>query len=157
MAFEIERKFLIHTAKIQLEHLQKSHIQQGYLNQDPERIVRVRTRDGIGFLTIKGKNVGATRLEMEYQIPIEDAQALLLICLPHIIEKERYLYTFGNHTWEIDRFFGKNQGLWLAEIELSSEEETFEQPDWISTEVTMDHRYTNSYLSEHPFSLWMTS
>ena len=157
MGFEIERKFLIDTAKIQFEHLQKSHIQQGYLNQDPERIVRVRTRDGIGFLTIKGKNVGATRLEMEYQIPIEDAQELLLICLPHIIEKERYLYIIGNHTWEIDRFLGKNQGLWLAELELSSEEETFEMPDWISTEVTMDHRYTNSYLSEHPFCLWKTS
>ena len=157
MGFEIERKFLIDTTKIQFEHLQKSHIQQGYLNQDPERIVRVRTRDGIGFLTIKGKNVGATRLEMEYQIPIEDAQELLLICLPHIIEKERYLYIIGNHTWEIDRFLGKNQGLWLAELELSSEEETFEMPDWISTEVTMDHRYTNSYLSEHPFCLWKTS
>ena len=93
---------------------------------------------------------------MEYEIPLYDAQKLLHICLPHIIEKIRYLYTIDRHTWEIDCFLGSNHGLWLAELELSSEDEYFDQPDWIIKEVTSDSRYSNSYLSQVPFSQWST-
>jgi adenylate cyclase len=155
MGLEIERKFLIDHHKLQLESFKEFlYIQQGYLSQEPERVVRIRKKNDAAFLTIKGKNVGATRLEMEYQIPFDDATSLLQICLPHLIEKKRYLFIIGKHTWEVDCFLGDNQGLWIAEIELSSEDEPFEMPDWITQEVTSDHRYSNSYLSQHPFSSW---
>ena len=155
MGFEIERKFLIDHHKLQLDSCQDVFsIQQGYLSQDPNRTVRVRTKGDTAFLTIKGKNVGYKRLEMEYEIPVKDATQLFEICCPHLIEKKRYLLKIGQHTWEIDCFSGANQGLWLAEIELSSEEEEFEKPIWITEEVTLDHRYSNSYLSQNPYTKW---
>ena len=155
MGFEIERKFLIDHRKLQLDScLDVFSIRQGYLSQDPNRIVRIRKKNEKAFLTIKGKSVGYKRLEMEYEVPIEDATQLFEICSPHLIEKKRYLLKVGKHIWEIDCFSGANLGLWLAEIELSSEEEIFERPSWITEEVSSDHRYSNSYLSQNPYTTW---
>ena len=155
MGFEIERKFLVHLHKLQIKSFEDDVlIKQGYLCQDPKRIVRIRKKNNEAFLTIKGENKGATRLEMEYKIPIEDADPLFKICLPELIEKKRYYVKKNNHVWEIDCFLGANQGLWIAEIELSSEQEVFEKPDWIGIEVTSDYRYSNSYLSQNPYSTW---
>lgn len=154
MGREIERKFLL--AGDDWRSLGKGiHYRQGYLNSSRERTVRVRTINEKGFLTIKGITVGATRIEYEYEIPKEECNAMLdeLVEKP-IIEKRRYKVDYKGLTWEIDEFFGENQGLIVAEVELESENQKFEKPQWIGKEVTGDPRYFNSNLIHHPYGKW---
>jgi len=154
MAKEIERKFLVR-GEVWREKAEGLSYRQGYLSTEKERTVRVRTIDSKGFLTIKGINVGATRNEFEYDIPVEDANQMLdELCLKPIIEKKRYQIEHGGFIWEVDEFFGDNEGLILAEIELESENQSFETPSWIAEEVTGDPRYFNSNLIAQPFSSW---
>ena len=153
---EIERKFLVLEENYKKEAQKSTRITQGYLSTDPERTVRVRTKGDKGFLTIKGKSndSGTTRIEVEEEIAFAKAQMLLKICLPGIIDKTRYEIPAGKHIWEVDAFYGENEGLTLAEIELNSENETFAKPTWIGTEVTGDKKYYNSQLSQYPFTKW---
>ena len=153
---EIERKFLVNSDAFKNDALRKNHIAQGYLNSTPERTVRVRIKGDTGYLTIKGKSneTGLSRFELEKEIPLEEAKALLLLCEKGIIEKNRYEVPVGKHLFEVDEFFGENIGLLLAEVELQSESEFFEKPHWLGDEVTQDQRYYNSYLSQHPFISW---
>ena len=150
MAKEIERKFLVDTSK--LPTLPKGQImKQGYI---PTQGITVRARisDDQAFLTLKGRATGLSRSEFEYPIPVEDAQQILNeLCTHPLIEKTRYLIPYGDHTWELDIFEGDNQGLVVAEIELSSENESFEKPEWITKEVSYDTKYRNSNLIAHPF------
>lgn len=156
MAIEIERKFLLRTpAWKQLVH-RSTHFAQGYLASEPGRTVRVRIAGERGFLTIKGSPQGLSRAEYEYEIPLQDARELLALC-PKTLTKVRHLVSVPPHTWEIDEFLGDNLGLWVAEIELSSEQESFHRPDWLGKEVTSDHRYANSALIREPFLTWSTS
>jgi CYTH domain-containing protein len=153
---EIERKFLVTSAAFKEVAQKTTRITQGYLSTDPERTVRVRIKGEKGFLTIKGKSndSGTTRVEVEEEIAVDKAQTLLSLCLPGVIDKTRYEYTAGNHTWEIDEFYGDNEGLTIAEIELNAEKEDFTTPEWIGNEVTGDNKYYNSQLSENPFKNW---
>ena len=127
---------------------------QGYICSDPDRTVRVRVRGDKGFLTIKGRGSedGLSRYEWEKEIPVSEAFELMALCGSGVIDKTRYLVPFGKHTYEVDVFHGANEGLVLAEIELSDEQEAFEMPSWLGEEVTGDVRYYNSMLSLHPFS-----
>ena len=154
MPTEIERKFLVRDTSF-LKGLTGSYIAQGYLSTDPERTVRVRIKDHQGFLTIKGKTDGISRIEFEYQIPLDEAKNLLDLCLPTIIEKERFLIPIGSHTYEVDLFKGDNQGLIIAEIELKNKDETFEKPDWLGKEVSHETQYFNSALSQKPYKKWI--
>ena len=151
---EIERKFLLKTIDF-LKDKTGKRITQGYLSTDPERTVRVRIKGDQGFLTIKGKSndSGLSRYEWEKEITTQEAEELLQLCLPGVIDKTRYEIKIEQHIWEIDIFHGENNGLNLAEIELQSETETFSKPDWIGQEVTGDKRYYNSYLSKNPYAL----
>ena len=153
---EIERKFLVNSDAFKNDALRKNHIAQGFLNSVPERTVRVRIKGDTGYLTIKGKSneTGLSRFEWEKEIPLEEAKALLLLCEKGIIEKNRYEVPVGKHLFEVDEFFGENEGLLLAEVELQSESEFFEKPHWLGDEVTQDQRYYNSYLSKNPFTSW---
>ena len=153
---EIERKFLVKSAAFMKEAVKHNRIVQGYLSSAPERTVRVRIKGGNGYLTIKGQSntSGMSRMEWEKEIPIEEAEQLLDLCEKVIIDKMRYEVIVGVHVYEVDVFTGENEGLVMAEIELSSEEEAFEIPDWLGEEVTTDIRYYNSYLSKHPFRSW---
>ncbi len=152
---EIERKFLIEDASL-LENLTGKAIAQGYLSIDPERAVRVRISDDKGFLTVKGKSnqSGTTRFEWEKEIDLSEAEELLKLCLPTVISKTRFTISQNDFVWEIDVFHADNAGLILAEIELESEDQKFDRPDWIGNEVTGDKRYYNAYLSQHPFKSW---
>ncbi|MCP4746964.1 MAG: CYTH domain-containing protein [Desulfobacteraceae bacterium] len=154
MGTEIERKFLLQNDDWRC--LAKGiTYRQGYLNSVKERVVRVRTIGGKGFLTIKGITTGATRAEYEYPIPEQDATAMLHdLCEKPIIEKKRYKIGFAGLTWEVDEFFGENQGLIVAEVELESEQQQFEKPPWIGEEVTGDPKYFNSSLIINPFTKW---
>jgi len=153
---EIERKFLVTSTDFIAESFAQHHIAQGYLNSNPERTVRIRIKENKGFITIKGigNASGASRLEWEKEIPLEEAKLLLPLCEKGVIEKTRYEVKSGNHIIEVDVFHGENEGLILAEIELKNENETIEKPDWLGTEVTGDKRYYNSYLSLHPYKNW---
>lgn len=153
---EIERKFLITNDSFKENVSKKFRIVQGYLSIDPQRTVRVRIKGDKGYLTIKGKSntKGTTRIEIEEEITIEKAEILLKICLPNSIDKTRYEVVIANHIWEIDEFYGKNQGLFLAEIELNNEDDAFQKPLWIGKEVTGNKKYYNSYLSKHPYTTW---
>jgi CYTH domain-containing protein len=153
---EIERKFLVTNTDFISESNSNNRIVQGYLNSDPSRTVRVRIKGEQGFLTIKGKGnaSGTTRFEWEKEIDVAEAEALLLLCEKGIIDKIRYEILVGKHTFEVDVFSGENQGLVMAEVELSEENEFFEKPKWLGIEVTGDKRYFNSYLSENPFTTW---
>jgi len=155
MAIEIERKFLV-KGDFKIESEKATRITQGYLSSIPERTVRVRIKGTKGFITIKGiaSASGASRYEWEKEIPVEEVQELLKICEPGVIDKTRYLVTKGIHTFEVDEFYGENQGLIVAEVELSSEEEAFEKPSWLGEEVTGDARYFNSMLMKNPYSRW---
>ena len=153
---EIERKFLVLNNDFEKEAEKSSKTIQGYLSKDPERIVRIRIKDEKAYLTVKGiaeKN-GLERFEYETEINKQDGLQLLDLCLPEIISKTRYFVSFKNHTFEVDVFEGKNEGLILCEIELENLNDNFEKPDWLGKEVTGDKRYYNSYLSEHPYSEW---
>ncbi len=153
---EIERKFLVVSDDFKRGAFKKTRIIQGFLNTAKERTVRVRIKGNKGFLTVKGKstNDGLSRFEWEKEIDKTDAEALLKLCDPTIIDKERYEVKVKNHTFEIDVFFGANKGLTIAEIELESENEPFEKPNWLGEEVTGQIKYYNSQLSKQPFKTW---
>jgi adenylate cyclase len=153
---EIERKFLVTSDKFKTEAFKSSEIKQGYLNSQPERTTRIRIQDNAAFLTIKGKSSksGLSRFEWEKEIPVNEALELLKLCEPGAIEKTRYLVKADAHIFEIDEFFGSNEGLVIAEIELLSEDDTFEKPDWLGKEVTGDNKYYNSQLCNNPYKNW---
>lgn len=153
MGVEIERKFLL-AGELWRTLGAPLLLRQGYLSSDPARVVRVRVEGDHAYLTIKGKSVGATRGEWEYPVPLADANELLELCEQPIVEKYRRRIDFAGNTWEVDEFLGVNQGLVLAEIELESEDQAFDKPDWIGEDVTHDKRYYNSNLVRHPFSRW---
>lgn len=153
---EIERKFLVKDDTFKKEAFTQNHIAQGYLSSVPERTVRIRIKGNKGFLTIKGisNESGLSRFEWEKEIPIEEAKKLLLLCEKGVIDKTRFEVKAGNHVFEIDEFHDENEGLIIAEIELKSETETFNKPNWLAEEVTNDKRYYNSYLSNNPYKNW---
>ena len=153
---EIERKFLVTSEDFKKEAISQKRIQQGYLSSVPERTVRIRIKENQASLTIKGASneTGMSRFEWEKEISVDEAKKLLLLCEKGVIDKTRFEVKIGNHTYEVDEFYGKNQGLIMAEIELNSENETFEKPNWLGKEVTNDKRYYNSYLSKNPFTFW---
>lgn len=153
---EIERKFLVTSITFKEEAFNSTRITQGFLNTDKERTVRVRVKDNDGFLTVKGQssNNGLTRFEWEKNISKEDAELLLKLCEKGIIDKRRYEVEVGNHIYEVDEFFGDNEGLIIAEVELNSESEVFEKPSWLGKEVTGDIRYYNSQISKLPYTRW---
>lgn len=153
---EIERKFLVNSNAFKADSYQKTRIVQGFLNTHPERTVRIRINGQKAFLTVKGKSSknGLSRFEWEKEIEVKDAENLLKLCEPGIIEKDRYLVESENHIFEVDQFHGQNQGLIVAEIELNSEEDTFSKPLWLGEEVTGDIRYYNSQLSKKPYLNW---
>jgi adenylate cyclase len=155
MAQEIERKFLV-KGEFKSEAYSQSHIVQGYISSARGRTVRVRIRDEKGYLTIKGASnaSGTSRYEWEKEIPLNEARELMKLCEPGVIDKTRYLVKSGCHTFEVDEFYGENQGLILAEVELTSEDELFEKPQFIGEEVTGDRRYYNSTLMKQPFTTW---
>ena len=154
MAKEIERKFLVR-GDAWRKLAKGTAYRQGYLSTVKERTVRVRTIDDKGFLTVKGITTGATRVEYEYEIPVEDAGEMLDdLCEQPIIEKVRYKIPFAGLVWEVDEFGGVNKGLIVAEVELESEDQPFEKPEWIGEEIADDPRYFNSNLIAHPYSQW---
>lgn len=153
MNIEIERKFLLKGDGWK-QGAKGVHYMQAYVNEPGENTVRVRIEGERGVLTIKSKAKGISRQEFEYEIPLQDAEALMRICRTPIVEKYRYKVEYAGHCWEIDEFVGLNAGLVMAEIELKSESEPFEKPDWIGEEVTADKRYYNSHLARYPFSKW---
>ena len=156
---EIERKFLVRKGDAyKRAAFSNSHIQQGYIPADGAT-VRVRTRDDKAYLTIKGKSVngGMTRYEFEKEITLDEARSLLKLCKGGVVDKQRWLVKSGNHTFEVDEFFGDNSGLVMAEVELSSEDEVYEKPDFIGMEVTGDRRFYNSHLLTNPYSNWKDS
>ncbi len=154
MGKEIEKKFLVKDDRWR-QLAEGTVYRQGYLSVVKERVVRVRTIGDTGYLTIKGLTVGASRLEYEYEISVSDSNEMLdQLCQKPIIEKKRYKVEFGGLTWEIDEFFGDNDGLIVAEVELEDENQEFEIPGWIGEEVTSDPRYFNSNLTRHPFTKW---
>lgn len=153
---EIERKFLVVSDDFKSEAFKKTRLVQGYLNSHKERAVRVRLKGDLGFLTVKGpssKN-GLSRFEWEKEISVNEAKELLNLCESGIIDKIRYEVKLKNHIFEIDEFFGDNEGLVVAEVELKDENETFEKPKWLGEEVTGNPKYYNSQLSQKPFKTW---
>ncbi|WP_207512433.1 CYTH domain-containing protein [Longitalea luteola] len=155
MGIEIERKFLVNKEKWnQVVKAQRSLFRQGYMVSDPEKTIRVRLTDAAGYLTIKGRTVGASKPEYEYAIPREDAEQLLDMFCSSEISKIRNFITHDGKLWEVDEFLGENEGLIVAEIELDDERETFSLPDWIDREVTHEKKYSNSNLSVNPYKNW---
>lgn len=155
MSLEIERKFIV-TGEYKSLAYSHSNIEQGYFETAPGRTVRVRIRDEKAFLTIKGPSNkdGMTRYEFETEVPIEDGRQLMELCRPGRIKKTRWLVKNGAHTIEVDEFFGDNEGLVMAEIELGSEDEEYEKPAFLGKEVTGDRRFYNNRLMRCPFILW---
>lgn len=155
MAQEIERKFLVQ-GDFKSESIKATRITQGYLSSVPERTVRVRIKGDKGFITIKGigSASGASRYEWEKEISVAEVEELLKICEPGVIDKTRFLVKKGDHTFEVDEFYGDNAGLIVAEVELQAEEEAFEKPVWLGEEVTGDARYFNSMLMKNPYTTW---
>ena len=153
---EIERKFLVVSEAFKSDALRQNQIAQGYLSTHTERTVRVRIKGEKGYLTIKGESneTGLSRFEWEKEILVAEAKQLLELCEKGVIEKIRYEIQVGEHLFEVDEFLGENKGLVIAEVELQSESEIFEKPSWLGIEVTQDHRYYNSYLSQNPFTSW---
>ncbi len=156
MAQEIERKFLVKGDGWR-DPTNATRYRQGYLSTDKARTVRVRTAGDKAYLTIKGATEGVSRAEFEYPIPLDDANQLLGLCHRPLIEKDRYLIPYGDHEWEVDEFFGDNEGLVVAEVELESEDQPFERPDWVGPEVSDDPRYFNASLVAHPYREWRES
>lgn len=154
---EIERKFLV-TGPFKDKAYDATRIQQGYIASGRGRTVRVRVRGDKGYLTIKGPSnlAGLARFEWEKEISVSDAHELMRICEPGIIDKTRYLVKSpdGRHVWEVDEFYGENEGLVMAEIELDDENESYSKPDFIGREVTGDRRFYNSHLRQNPYKLW---
>ena len=155
MAQEIERKILV-KGDFKQEVFKSTRITQGYLSSVPERTVRVRVKGEKGFITIKGigNESGASRYEWEKEIPVDEVRELLRICEPGVIDKTRYLVKNGPYTFEVDEFYGDNEGLTVAEIELPDEQAQFERPEWLGEEVTGDVRFYNSMLMKNPYKNW---
>ena len=155
MGLEVERKFLV---KADYKHLAEYsvNISQGYLSTLPERSVRVRVRGDRGFITVKGfgNESGTSRSEWEYEIPVFDANELLGICESGIIRKKRYIIDYKGHAFEVDEFYGENEGLVVAELELNSEDESFDKPSWLGREITGEAKYYNLMLLKKPFKNW---
>ncbi|WBL25830.1 CYTH domain-containing protein [Zunongwangia sp. HGR-M22] len=153
---EIERKFLVNSEDFKKVAYNKSRIQQGFLNTNPERTVRIRIKDEEAYITVKGKNneAGLTRFEWEKQIDKNEAEELLKLCEPGMIDKTRFLVKSDAHTFEVDEFYGENEGLIVAEVELLSEKENFKKPDWLGDEVTGQAKYYNSQLIKNPYKNW---
>lgn len=153
MAQEIERKFLVLRDKWQPKD-KGERICQGYLSEDKERTVRVRLKGEKAFLTVKGKNDGISRAEFEYEIPVKDGEAMLKLCRKPLVEKIRYCEEVAGHVWEIDCFYGANDGLIMAEVELANAVEEVILPSWAGKEVSADSRYYNANLRQHPYCEW---
>jgi adenylate cyclase len=153
---EIERKFLVRSTLFKKQAFSQNRIKQGYLSSVPERTVRIRLKGDHAYITIKGASNkgGVSRFEWEKEISVDEAETLLLLCEPGVINKTRFEVKVGHHIYEVDEFYGGNSGLLLAEIELQSEGEAFEKPNWLGQEVTHDSRYYNSNLSNNPFESW---
>lgn len=155
MPIEIERKFLINQSRWnELPKPEGKLYRQGYLLNDKNKTIRVRLSNSNGFITIKGKTTGATRSEFEYAIPVADAQQLLDSFSNNKVSKTRYEIVYNNKLWEVDVFHGENEGLIVAEIELQSEDEPFDKPDWVTEEVTAEPKYYNANLAVFPFNKW---
>jgi adenylate cyclase len=156
MNLEIERKFLITNTNFKKESYQKKYIQQGFLNSDKNRVVRVRIIEEKAYLTIKGVSdkSGTSRFEWEKEISLQEAKALMKLCEKGVIEKYRYFHKLENHVFEIDEFLGDNDGLIIAEVELKNKNEVFIKPNYLGKEVTGDEKYYNSNLSKIPFKNW---
>jgi CYTH domain-containing protein len=152
---EIERKFLVHKEGwLKANKPAGEHITQGYLTVDPEKTIRVKVKNNAGFITIKGKTVNISREEYEFPIPADEAAEVIQKFAGDTIDKIRFTLNYKGKKWEVDEFLGDNEGLLLAEIELDTENESFEKPEWIDKEVSDDNRYYNSNLSKHPFKVW---
>lgn len=156
---EIERKFLVSSDSYKRQATSQSRIRQGYICSGHGRTVRVRIRGDRGFLTIKGPSAdgGLSRYEFEKEITPDEAEQLFRLCEPGVIDKTRYLVPSGHHTFEVDEFYGDNEGLVMAEVELSAPDEPYEAPDFIGREVTGDRRFYNSHLRLNPYCLWKDS
>lgn len=155
MAVEIERKYLVTGDSWRAAVESQSRIMQGYLSEGGRATVRARVKGDKAFLTIKGATTGISRSEYEYEIPVADAEQMLAeLAVSSVIDKTRYGVRQGNHVWDLDVFAGDNVGLVMAEVELGSEDEAFEMPDWAGEEVSGDGRYFNSNLASHPFKTW---
>ena len=158
MGQEIERKYLIDHSKFQATNKPEGKLyRQGYLLLDPEKTIRVRATPTQGFITIKGITTGATRAEYEYEIPLTEALELLDKFAISELSKTRYVIDYKGYKWEVDVFHGDSEGLIIAEIELASEDTTYDLPGWITDEVTSDQRYYNSNLTTHPYKDWASS
>lgn len=153
MNIEIERKFLLKNDNWR-DGAVGVHYKQAYLNEKGDNTVRVRIEGEKAKLTIKGKSSNISRLEFEYDIPMADAEALFTLAKTPIVEKYRYKIMYAGNCWEVDEFLGMNRGLVVAEIELESETQSFEKPDWIGMEVSGDKRYTNANLARKPYCEW---
>ena len=154
MAIEIERKFLVKERPFAMAK-RSLKINQGYILNEKSKVIRVREKGDDYFLTIKGNNIGISRLEYDFPISKDDAEELIIhFCKTTLIEKTRHYVEHKDHTWEVDEFHGTNDGLIVAEIELESEDEKFEIPNWIGEEVTQDERYYNMNLAVHPYTSW---
>lgn len=156
MAQEIERKFLVKDNSYKEMAHHSSRIVQGYICSVRGRTVRVRIRDDRGYLTIKGPSEtgGLSRYEWEKEIPLLEATELMRLCEPGMIDKIRYLVRWGKHVFEVDEFYGANEGLVIAEVELGAEDEAYEKPDFLGQEVTGDVKYYNSFLMRNPYTCW---
>lgn len=156
MSVEIERKYLVNSDCYKQLAYTQERIVQAYLSSHPERSVRVRVKNNSGYITVKGKSTdnGLSRFEWEKEIAVKDAEELLLLCEPGAISKIRYKVKHGEVIIEVDEFFGENEGLVLAEVELLSENQEFLKPEWLGAEVTGDKKYYNSMLSRNPFKNW---
>lgn len=156
MAQEIERKFLVKDDSYRAMAYSSSRIKQGYICSMRGRTVRIRIRDGKGYLTIKGPSnaSGTSRYEWERELSLEEAEELMRLCEPGMIDKTRYLVKAGDHVFEVDEFYGENQGLVVAEVELKSENEAFLRPDFLGEEVTGQVKYYNSFLMKEPYCRW---
>nr|WP_317631203.1 CYTH domain-containing protein [uncultured Flavobacterium sp.] len=153
---EIERKYLVKDTSFLKENFISEKIIQGYLSVDPDRVVRIRVKGEKGFITIKGKSSdsGTTRLEWEKEIAVDEVLTLLPLCLSGVINKTRFLVPFQNQNFEVDVFYGENEGLVVAELELENENQAINKPDWLGEEVTQDSRYYNAYLTDNPYKNW---
>lgn len=153
---ETERKFLVKDDTYKRYATESHRMTQGYICRESGRTVRVRISDGRGWLTIKGASSGngLSRYEWEQEIPADEAERLLDLCMEGTIDKTRYIVPFEGHSFEVDEFYGDNEGLTVAEVELENETEPFSRPEWLGKEVTGDRRYYNSMLTEHPYCQW---
>lgn len=158
MAKEIERKFLVNDDSYKTMAYAHRKVKQGYISSARGKTVRVRIMDDKGFLTIKGPSdeKGLGRYEWEKEIPVDEAEELMRLCEPGMIDKTRHLVRSGRHTIEVDEFHGDNEGLVMAEIELAYEDEPYERPDFLGEEVTGDTKFYNSFLMRFPFKQWKT-